>query len=62
MPSYKANTPLQIEGERRICYVAILRAKDNCIIMHNKKRLIFGREKTQRESRFIHEIGGENDV
>lgn len=62
LPSSKAKTPLQIEEERRICYVGISRAEDNCILLHNRKRYIYGKEKNQKESRFLLEIqGGENE-
>lgn len=60
LPSAKAKTPLQIEEERRICYVGISRAEDNCILLHNKKRYLYGKERTQKESRFLLEIGGES--
>ena len=63
LPSSKAKTPLQIEEERRIAYVGISRAKDNCIIMTNIKRYLYGREHTQKESRFLNElIGGSNET
>lgn len=52
LPSYKSN----IEEERRILYVAITRAKDNCILMYNKKRFLYGQQHTQKESRFLNEI------
>ncbi len=60
LPSAKAKTPLQIEEERRICYVGISRAEDNCILLHNRKRYLYGKERTQNESRFLLEIGGES--
>lgn len=59
LPSSKANTPMLMEEERRICYVAISRAQDNCILLTNKKRFLYGKERNQKESRFLLEIGGE---
>ena len=59
LPSSKAKTPLQIEEERRICYVGITRAKDNCVLITNKKRFLYGKEQNQKESRFLLEILGE---
>lgn len=56
LPSSKAKTPLEIEEERRICYVALTRAKDNCILLTNKKRYLYGKERKQKESRFLLEI------
>ena len=59
LPSAKAKTPLQIEEERRICYVGITRAKDNCVLITNKKRFLYGKEQNQKESRFLLEILGD---
>lgn len=59
IPSSKAKTDLQIEEERRICYVAISRAKDNCILLYNDKRYLYGKEKKQQASRFLSEINND---
>ena len=59
LPSSKAKSPLQIEEERRICYVGITRAKDNCVLITNKKRFLYGKEQNQKESRFLLEILGD---
>lgn len=56
LPSSRAKTPLELEEERRICYVALTRAKDNCILLTNKKRFLYGKERKQKESRFLSEI------
>ena len=61
IPSHQAKTVLEIEEERRICYVGVSRAKDNCIIMTNEKRFLYGREQRQKESRFLLEILGKNN-
>ena len=62
LPSSKAKTPLEIEEERRICYVGITRAKDNCVLLTNKKRFLYGKERNQKESRFLIEIQGVNNI
>ena len=46
----------QLEEERRLCYVAITRAKDKLWLTNAKKRMIFGTDKINPESRFIKEI------
>ena len=48
--------PLELEEERRLCYVAITRAKDRLIITHAKYRNIFGRTEMNLPSRFIQEM------
>lgn len=48
--------PLELEEERRLCYVAITRAKDRLIMTHAKYRNIFGRTETNLPSRFIQEM------
>ncbi len=48
--------PLELEEERRLCYVAITRAKDRLIMTHAKYRTIFGRTETNLPSRFIYEM------
>ena len=45
----------QLEEERRLAYVAITRAKRNCIILYSDYRPMFGDHYTER-SRFIDEI------
>ncbi|HEY4474754.1 MAG TPA: UvrD-helicase domain-containing protein [Candidatus Paceibacterota bacterium] len=48
--------PLELEEERRLCYVAITRAKNQLILTHAKYRSIFGSTQTNLPSRFIYEI------
>src|SRR3989338_4789208 len=48
--------PLELEEERRLCYVAITRAKDRLILTHAKYRSIFGSTQTNLPSRFIYEM------
>ena len=48
--------PSELEEERRLCYVAITRAKDRLIMTHAKHRNIYGRTETNLPSRFLSEI------
>ncbi|OGN01259.1 MAG: hypothetical protein A3I26_02580 [Candidatus Yanofskybacteria bacterium RIFCSPLOWO2_02_FULL_43_10] len=48
--------PLELEEERRLCYVAITRAKDRLILTHAKYRTIFGTTQHNLPSRFINEM------
>ncbi len=45
-----------IEEERRLFYVAITRAEENCILTYAKSRFHHGENKTQRPSRFLKDI------
>ena len=45
-----------IEEERRLCYVAITRAKKKLWIMNTKKRMIYGQTQVNAPSRFVDEI------
>ena len=45
-----------IEEERRLCYVAITRAKKDLWIINCKKRLLYGQTQVNAPSRFIDEI------
>lgn len=46
----------QIEEERRLCYVAITRAKKRLYLLNARKRTIYGDINCNSCSRFIHEI------
>lgn len=48
-----------IEEERRLCYVAVTRAKKNLTILNSKKRLLYGQDNYNPPSRFIGEINNE---
>lgn len=48
--------PAMIEEERRLCYVAITRAKENCFLSYAKSRFRFGQTEFCRPSRFITDI------
>ena len=45
-----------IEEERRLCYVAITRAKKNLWLVNAKRRVIYGIDSVNKPSRFISEI------
>lgn len=46
----------EMEEERRLCYVAITRAKQTLTISHAKQRMIYGRTNASLPSRFLREI------
>ena len=46
----------EMEEERRLCYVAITRAKNTLTISHAKQRMIYGRTSAAMPSRFLKEI------
>ncbi|OGN02676.1 MAG: hypothetical protein A2655_03105 [Candidatus Yanofskybacteria bacterium RIFCSPHIGHO2_01_FULL_43_42] len=48
--------PDELEEERRLCYVAITRAKERLILTFTKYRNIFGSTQTNLPSRFLGEI------
>ncbi len=48
--------PLELEEERRLCYVAITRAKDRLVMTYTKYRTIFGSTQSNLPSRFIQEM------
>ncbi len=46
----------EMEEERRLCYVAITRAKKTLTISHAKQRMLYGRTSAAMPSRFLREI------
>ena len=46
----------EMEEERRLCYVAITRAKKTLTISHAKQRMLYGRTAAAMKSRFLGEI------
>lgn len=48
--------PAMIEEERRLCYVAITRAKENCFLSYARSRFKFGNTEFCRPSRFLTDI------
>ncbi len=49
----------EIEEERRLCYVAITRARKQLYLVNARKRTIFGKEEVNIASRFLKEIDPE---
>ncbi len=52
----------EMEEERRLCYVAITRAKENLTITYAKQRMLYGRTNAALPSRFLREIPEETMV
>lgn len=60
-PGIKAiGEPDEMEEERRLCYVAITRAKKKLCISCARQRMLFGRTTANRVSRFVDEIPDED--
>ena len=51
----------EMEEERRLCYVAITRAKQNLTISHARQRMLYGRTNSAMPSRFLKELP-ENEI
>lgn len=54
--SMSMNEASEIEEERRLCYVAITRAKERLFITNAKRRMLYGTTNMNPPSRFIGEI------
>ena len=52
----------EMEEERRLCYVAITRAKEQLTISHARSRMLYGRTSAAMASRFLREIPAELTV
>ena len=50
----------ELEEERRLCYVAITRAKKRLYIISARQRTLFGRTTANRVSRFVEEIDADD--
>ena len=48
-----------LEEERRLCYVAITRARDQVVLLHTKSRIWYGQTVANPLSRFVKEIPAE---
>jgi DNA helicase-2/ATP-dependent DNA helicase PcrA len=48
--------PSELEEERRLCYVAITRAKQSLDISYARQRMLYGRTSTNLPSRFLEEL------
>ncbi len=58
-PSGFHSEDLDLEEERRICYVGITRAKERLYITNAKSRMLYGHMETEALSRFVKEMGTE---
>ena len=59
-PSYRSLAdPMDLEEDRRLCYVAITRAKQKLYVTTAESRLIYGQTMHNKMSRFISEIPAE---
>ncbi|MDE6660530.1 MAG: ATP-binding domain-containing protein, partial [Anaeroplasmataceae bacterium] len=58
-PSSFHSDDLDIEEERRICYVGITRAKEHLYITNAKSRMLYGHMEMESVSRFVKEMGTE---
>ena len=52
----------EMEEERRLCYVAITRAKENLTISYARERMLYGRTNAALPSRFLKELPEEDIV
>lgn len=52
----------EMEEERRLCYVAMTRAKEELIMVNASRRLLYGGIQHNPPSRFLSEIDGETSV
>ncbi len=50
----------ELEEERRLCYVAMTRAKEKLTLTNCRHRMLYGRTSANRASRFLDEIPEEN--
>ena len=50
----------EMEEERRLCYVAMTRAKEKLTMTNARQRMLFGRTTTNLPSRFLEEVPAEN--
>jgi DNA helicase II / ATP-dependent DNA helicase PcrA len=57
LPHFRSlDDPLQMEEERRLCYVGITRAKRKIYLLHAFRRNLMGRSTVNKASRFIQDI------
>ena len=55
-PSRFHREDMDMEEERRICYVGITRAKERLYITHTQTRMLYGQNTESKLSRFISEL------
>jgi DNA helicase-2/ATP-dependent DNA helicase PcrA len=57
LPHFKSmDDPVQMEEERRLCYVGITRAKRKIYLVHAFRRNLMGRSTVNKASRFLQDI------
>lgn len=59
-PSNNCISTVELEEERRICYVGITRAKEKLFISNCRNRFLYGMQSQQFPSIYVNEIGKEN--
>ncbi|MBP1588140.1 MAG: UvrD-helicase domain-containing protein [Clostridia bacterium] len=59
-PGSRAIDEGNIDEERRLCYVAVTRAKDRLYLLNSKERMLYGQTKLNFESEFLREIDRED--
>ena len=59
-PSQREGSPEELEEERRLCYVAITRAKKTLAMTYARQRMLYGRTTYNRPSRFLSELPNES--
>ena len=52
--------PEEMEEERRLCYVAMTRAKEKLFLTNARQRMLYGRTSANKSSRFLDEIPAED--
>ena len=52
--------PEELEEERRLCYVAMTRAKEKLTLTNCRQRMLYGRTSANKASRFLDEIPEDN--
>ena len=57
--SNSMDSPDELEEERRLCYVAVTRAKKSLTLVNSKRRMLYGNTNSNPPSRFINEISDE---
>lgn len=55
-------TPSELEEERRLCYVAMTRAREELYMLYASTRIVFGERRYCLPSQFLAEIGGDFEI
>ncbi|HUW61872.1 MAG TPA: UvrD-helicase domain-containing protein [Candidatus Bathyarchaeia archaeon] len=59
LPHVTAESEREVEEERRLCYVAMTRARKKLTLTAAQSRMMHGAREDRALSRFVHEIGGQ---